>query len=400
MNILFLTQRVPYPPNRGDKLRAFNEIKLLSRNHRIFLACLADDERDLAHKDALSEFCASVDIVYNPPLYAKIRSLAHLISTKPLTLPFFSSNRLRQIVRQKIATEHIDALFAYCSSMAQYVDRVPHLPKIIDFVDVDSEKWAQYAKRSRFPRSWVYAAESRRLRKYERWLAENFQHSIFVSEQEKRDFQRLVCDLPTLTALPNGVDRDLFHPGTEPPEPNTLIFTGAMDYFANIETVQYFVREILPKVRAAMPDVIFYIVGSRPTEEVVQLGRDDPKIIVTGFVESVLPYMHKATVFVAPMRIARGLQNKILEAMASGVPVVTNSLGFEGISAISGQDVFVEDVPEAFAQKVIRLMQEPDLRNSLARRGRQVIETQYAWENNLNRLEHILQEIGKPTNII
>ncbi|GAK51420.1 glycosyl transferase, group I [Candidatus Moduliflexus flocculans] len=390
MNILFLTQRVPYPPNRGDKLRAFNEIKLLARNYRIFLTCLADDERDVAHKAALSEFCASVDIVYNPPLLANMRALAHLISTKPLTLPFFSSNRLRQIVRQKIEKERIDVLFAYCSSMAQYIDRVPHLPKIIDFVDVDSEKWAQYAKRSRVPRSWVYAAESRRLRKYERWLAENFQHSIFVSEQEKRDFQRLVCDVPTLTALPNGVDRGQFYPSATLPDSNTLIFTGAMDYFANIETVIYFTRNILPKIRESVPDVVFYIVGSHPTEEVVQLGRDDPKIIVTGFVESVLPYMHKATAFVAPMRIARGLQNKILEAMASGVPVVTNTLGFEGISAVPGQDILVEDKPEAFAQKVIRLMQEPDLRNSLARKGLQVIEKHYIWENNLERLEYII----------
>ncbi len=393
MNILFLTQRVPYPPNRGDKLRAFNEIKLLARNHRIFLTCLADDERDLAHKAALLEFCASVDIVYNPPIFAKIRSLAHLISTKPLTLPFFSSNRLRQIVREKIEHERIDVLFAYCSSMAQYIDRAPHLPKIIDFVDVDSEKWAQYAKRSHFPRSWVYAAESRRLRKYERWLAETFQYSIFVSEQEKRDFQRLVCNVPTLTALPNGVDRELFHPSATPPAPNTLIFTGAMDYFANIETVIYFVRNVLPKIRESIPDVVLYIVGSRPAEEVLQLGRDDPNIIVTGFVESVLPYMHKAAAFVAPMRIARGLQNKILEAMASGVPVVTSSLGYEGISAKSGEDVLVEDEPERFAQQIARLLKEPQLRQQLSQNGQKVIEQHYNWETNLQRLEQILVDI-------
>ena len=395
MNILFLTQRVPYPPNRGDKLRAFNEIKLLSRNHRILLTCLADDEKDLAHRVPLSEFCASVDIVFNPPLQAKIRSLLHLVTSKPLTLPYFWSSALWNIAQRKIQSEKIDLIFSYCSSMAQYVDKVAGIPKVIDFVDVDSEKWAQYAQRSKFPHAQVYAAESRRLRKYEKFLAETFQHSIFVSAQEKRDFERLVVSRPNFTALPNGVDRALFHPPDTPAPRHALIYTGAMDYFANIETVAYFAREILPIIRQAVPDVTFYIVGSRPTEEVVQLGKDHPNVVVTGFVESVLPYMHKAAAFVAPMRIARGLQNKILEAMAAGVPVVTNSLGYEGIDAQRDADLFVEDQPDRFAQQVIRLLNEPQLRERLAQNGQRVIEQHYDWETNLRHLEQILAGISK-----
>jgi len=391
MNILFLTQRVPYPPNKGDKLRAFYEIKFLSKRHSIDLLCLADDERDLLHKEALLRFCQSVDIVPHSVLSANVRAILGLASSKPLTQPFFYNPQLQAFVRRKLAQQRYDLIFVYCSSMAQYVERVDTIPKVIDFVDVDSEKWAQYAQVASFPKNLVYRLESQRLRKYEQRLASTFQHGFLVSQQEVDDFQRVVCPCDLLTALSNGVDLERFTPSSEPYNPSSLIFTGAMDYFANVETALYFAREIFPCIQQEIPEAAFSIVGSKPAEELRRLAEQNPHIIVTGFVEQVQPYFQKAAVFVAPMRIARGIQNKILEAMAMGVPVVTTSLGFEGIPATPGEDILVEDQPEQFARQVIRLMTEPAAREMVAARARKVIETAFDWDTNLARLEHILE---------
>jgi sugar transferase (PEP-CTERM/EpsH1 system associated) len=395
MNILFLAQRVPYPPNKGDKLRSFNEIKFLSQRHKISLVCLADNEKELQYESELKQYCHSVDIVFLPSYRSKIRSLLYMFSNVPLTLPYFYSKELQSIIHRKLQENTYDLIFAYCSSMAQYVEHVQHIPKVIDFVDVDSEKWAQYAFHAKFPYMYIYRRESKRLRKYEALIARTFQYCFFVSEKEVEDFQKLGYPCSTITPISNGVDTDMFQPSRELYNPNSLVFTGAMDYFANVEAMLYFSREILPLIQKAIPDVKLYIVGSNPSTEIRRLGENHQNIFVTGYVDQVQPYVQKSAVFVAPMRIARGLQNKILEAMAMGVPVVTTSLGFEGITAVPGKDIFVEDQPDHFAKQVIRLMTDPELRKTVSSNARRVIEENYNWEKNLEKLENILLEIVK-----
>jgi sugar transferase (PEP-CTERM/EpsH1 system associated) len=263
-------------------------------------------------------------------------------------------------------------------------------------VDVDSEKWQQYAQYARFPMNLVYRIESRRLRRYERRVIGLFRHGLLVSEKETADFRRLVADLDKVSPLLNGVDTAQFAPGEEPGEPFSMVFTGAMDYFANVEAMLYFVREIMPLIKQQIPEARLYVVGSKPAQELLELARQNPDIIVTGFVDKVQPYMHKAAVFVAPMRIARGVQNKILEGMAAGLPVVTSSLGFEGISAEPGRDLFVEDDPQRFADQVIRLMQDPKLRQSVSRYAREAVVRHYSWESNLQRLDDLLRQVVVP----
>ncbi|PID58038.1 hypothetical protein CSB45_04940 [candidate division KSB3 bacterium] len=390
MNILFLTQRVPYPPNKGDKLRSFHEIRYLARRHQVALLCLTDDEQEIRYEHKLQKFCRSVKVVYQSPLQSKMRALLSLTTSNPLTLPFFYSPRLADLVRTSIQRGEYDLIFVYCSSMAQYVPQNCPIPAIIDFVDVDSEKWAQYAKYAQFPWTVIYRRESRKLRAYESQITKRFQHGFLVSEQEVKDFHRLVSAWDALTALPNGVDFRVFHPGSGEYDSHNLVFTGAMDYFANIEAMQYFCHDILPRIRKEIPDVSLSIVGSKPSEAVRQLAEELPGVTVTGFVESVLPYLHKAAVFVAPMRIARGVQNKILEAMAAGVPVVISSLGFEGLTATPGRDVFVEDDAKDFARQVISLIRDAALRRTVAERARKCIEDHYNWENNLSRLDEAI----------
>jgi len=396
MKILYLSQRIPYPPNKGDKLRAFNEIKYLSKHHEISLLCLTDDCREMGTPQELNRFCKSIDIVYLPKLQSKLQSGLAIFSTISLTLSYFHSKKLKKIVKMKLLSEQYDLIFVYCSSMAQYVDHVHHIPKIIDFVDVDSEKWRQYATYASFPMRLLYRIESYRLRKYEASIAENYQHGVFVSENEAEDFKRMVCPCPTISPILNGVDCEMFTPGTEPYDRNALIFTGAMDYYANVEAVLYFVDQILPLIKNKIENIKLYVVGSNPAKEIILLAKKETNVIITGYVEEVQPYMRKAAVFVAPMRIARGVQNKILEAMAMGVPVVTSSLGYEGITAKQGEDIFVEDAPEHFAMRVIELVEDAELRRAVSEKSRKNVESCYNWEINLGKLEDLLLETQKP----
>lgn len=398
MNILFLTQRVPYPPNKGDKLRSFNEIKFLSQRHDVALVCLTDNEHDLKYQQELQQYCASVDIIRLSSLRSNLQSLFYLPSNIPLTFAYFYSKACQRIVEQKLKQQQWDIIFVYCSSMAQYVEHVHDIPKVIDFVDVDSEKWAQYSQYSTFPKNWVYRSESKRLRKHEQRIAKTFQHCFLVAEREVSDFQKIVCPCPTMTPILNGVDQTAFQPSEDPYQHNMLTFTGDMSYFANVETVLYFSRVILPYIQAAIAGVKFYIVGRNPTEAVHNIAKQNPHVIVTGGVDNIQPYVTQSAAFVAPMRIARGVQNKILEAMAMGVPVVTNSLGFEGITATPGVDIFVEDDPQKFAQQVVALMTDAKLRATVALNARKSIAQHYDWDTNLSVLEktllHVVEQCG------
>ena len=393
MNILYLTQRPPYPPNKGDKLRAFNEIKYLSKNHTIHLFSLTDNRNDLAYIDDLLQFCKTVDIVYKSPIVSKVHSLLALPSTTPLTLRYFFSRKLEQLINKAIQNENIEVIFVFCSSMAQYVDGIPEIPKIIDFVDIDSEKWKQYAVRSKFPYSFIYQREYEYLKKYEKKIATSYSHCFLVSQKEVDDFHNLVYESPSITALPNGVDLEKFYPLTIEKEENSLVFTGAMDYFANVDAMVHFCSDILPLIRKKIPKIKLYIVGSNPSKEILHLGKCNDNIVVTGFVDKVQPYMARSMVFVAPMTIARGVQNKIIEAMAMGLPVVCSSLGHEGIEAKKGEEILVEDINEQFANQVIKLLSIQSDRAKLSASGHQAIERHYSWDSNLKPIDTLLNQL-------
>lgn len=393
MKILFLTQRVPYPPNKGDKLRAFNQLVYLSETHSIHLICLTENKTETTHRCDLLTYCDAVDIFYNSSFKAKLISLLTLPLNKPLTLSYFFSKRLKEHVEQKVSNEKYDLIFVYCSSMAQYVINIDDTPKIIDFVDVDSLKWQQYSRVARFPYNFIYKIESSRLTQYEKKICTLFDYSFLVSKQEVEDFLKFVSPCKTLTAVCNGVDRTRFFPSATSYTPGKIVFSGAMDYFANVQTVVHFAKEIFPLIQQEVPHATFTVVGHNPTDKVKNLAVSNPAIQVTGFVESILPYVQQADVFVAPMQIARGVQNKILEAMAMGVPVVTNSLGFEGINATPGKDLFVEDDPIGFAVKVIGLIKDKNRRSLLKQNGLNLIKDNYDWTTNLKVLEEVISKV-------
>lgn len=404
MKILFIAHRIPYPPNKGDKIRSFNEIKYLSKKHEIHLACLVDENRDLQYVEELKKYCCTVDAVLINKRWAKIKSLFALFPLIPLSVSCFFSKKLKRIIDHKLSTVNFDIIFCFSSAMAQYVMGVKDIPRVMDFVDVDSEKWKQYSDHKSFPMSWIYRMEGKSLSNYEAKIAEDFNYSVFVSQKEVEVFNRLVPRVKNISAITNGIDTDYFNPlynGNNGFEHSTsgeisqkpiIIFTGVMDYFANVEGVKWFVKEVFPIVKGEIPDVKFYIVGTNPTQEIKNLGKDR-NIIVTGFVEDVRKYLAMATVSVAPLRIARGIQNKVLEAMAMGVPVVGTSQVLEGIDPGHDCDLSEENHPEKFAENVVQIIRKESLRETMSRKLMSMVKNKFNWNVNMKQLENILLEV-------
>jgi sugar transferase (PEP-CTERM/EpsH1 system associated) len=394
MRILFLAQRVPYPPHRGDKIATYHYVRHLARRHEVAVACLADGRADLDNVAGLKPLARSVDAVVCSPARRRIRALAALAGDRPLTVAYFDEAELHARVQARLATEHFDVALVYGSGVAQYVQRFPHLPRVIQFSDLDSRKWRQYADAARRPRRWVYSAEAQRLLRYERHLAATFTRSLVCTDAELTDFRRLIPDV-SAEVVRNGVDLDRFRPSRGAKIRHSLVFTGVMNYLPNVDGVVWFCREILPLIRKAVPDVTFTICGSAPTPEVVALGQL-PGVDVTGAVPDTATYLGRAAAVVVPLRIARGVQNKLLEAMAAGLPAVATSAASTGVEGVAGRDLFVADDPAGFASVVVRLLRDDRLRDEIGRAARAAVEANYSWDRTLTRLEDILIEAAEP----
>lgn len=409
MKILYLSHRCPYPPNKGEKIRTFHEIRYLSQHHEIHLACLTQDSADLQHYNDLGRFCETVKIVPFAARRAKLKCLPYLLTPSPLSVPYFYHQELQQHINWFLQNFNFDAILCFSSPMAEYVFRAIKSTKnwqpngtrpllLMDYCDLDSDKWRQYATSSTWPGSWIYGREARELLAYEHRINKIFDHSIFTTQAEVALFKQLCPDVKQLSAIANGVDVDYFHPDNvlsqtieDIRKDNTplLLFTGAMDYQPNIDGVLWFYEQIYPLIRKAMPKVHFFIVGSRPTEEVTKLhGKDG--ITVTGFVDDIRPYYAAADLSVVPLRLARGVQNKVLEALAMVNAVVTTSKALEGIEAQPGRELIVANNPEIFAQQILELLAQPKKRNQLGLSGRQFVNQHHSWDDNMSRLEKLI----------
>lgn len=396
MNVLYVAPCLPYPPHKGERTRAFHLIRHLAREHTIHVACLAGDEDDLDGVAALAEHCASVDAVYRCRTVSRLLGALALLTGTPFSVASSSSSRLRRRIACKLRVERFDAIVVFSAVMGGYVSHVRSVPKVIDFVDVDSELWRLYVDRHRFPYSWIYRREATRLARHEEDIARTFDHSVFVSEGEARLFGRRAGDRP-VSVIANGVDLDYFAPTADahaPANPPSVVFTGTMDYFPNVDAVGHFCRRILPLVQAALPEVHFSIVGRNPTAPVKAHGRQ-PQVTVTGAVPDVRPYLARASVFVAPLRIARGIQNKILEAMAMGVPVVGTSTALLGLEATEGDGIQIADDPADFARAVLALLTDPEWRRLCALRARAYAERRHSWADHGARLAALLRQVAE-----
>ena len=391
--LLYLVHRIPYPPNKGDKIRSFHFLKALAEEYEIFLGTFIDDSEDKQYVDALKPYCKDSFCVDLQPKLAKLISLSGFLRNEALSLPYYRSQALQAWVDRVIDTHHIDQAMIFSSPMAQYLVKHPQVDLVADYVDVDSDKWLQYAKSKPLPASWVYERESQKLLDYEANMASRAKSTLFVSEQESKLFKQLApLVAEKIDYVNNGVDTVFFDPllTYESPFSQTeiaIVFTGAMDYWANVDAVIWFAQHVFPLVKQRCADARFYIVGSKPTRQVLQLADADNSIIVTGRVEDVRHYVANAAVVIAPLRIARGIQNKVLEAMAMAKPVVVTPAAIEGIVISENIQVAVAEAPSEFAEQVIKYLNALD---SIALENRQYVQAEFSWQQNGKRLCEIL----------
>jgi sugar transferase (PEP-CTERM/EpsH1 system associated) len=320
-----------------------------------------------------------------------LRALTGLVTGEPLTLPFYRHAGMQRWVDACFANG-VDRVLAYSSAMARFVMGHSGARRIMDFVDIDSDKWLQYAPTKPWPLSWLYRREGRRLLDWERRVAAEFDAGLFVSSAEAADFAELAPESASkIDYFHNGVDADYFSPERNYPDPypagaKVVAFTGAMDYWPNVDAVLWFAREVLPELRFRQPEWLFAIVGGKPAPEVRALA-SQPGILVTGRVPDVRPYLAHAGAAVAPLRIARGIQNKVLEGMAMARPVVATPQALEGIDAIPGREILVAEDADAMVAAVMDATNNPDLGSAARAR----VMNDYNWAGNLARVDHILE---------
>lgn len=402
-DILYLVHRMPYPPNKGDKVRSYHLLKHLCRSHRVHLGTFIDDPEDLAHLPSVQAMCASVHASRLHPRAARLASLRGLLSGEPLTLPYYRDRSLTAWVADTAARQRIDATVVFSSSMAQYAAAVDPRSVLLDFVDVDSAKWSDYASQHRWPLSWLYRREGARLLDYERRCARQARHSFFATEKEAALFLAKAAESTgRVSAMNNGVDAEFFSPSAAHANPYAtgelaVVFTGAMDYWPNIDAVCWFAQEALPQLRARWPALRFHIVGRNPAAAVQALRSD--AVAVTGTVPDVRPYLQHAAVVVAPLRLARGIQNKVLEAMAMGRPVVAADECVQALSASPGQEIIAARSTADFVAAVSALLEDPGHAQSVGVAGRGRVLASYDWAAHLAVIDVHLAAIapaGRP----
>jgi polysaccharide biosynthesis protein PslH len=391
VKVLFVCHRFPYPPVRGGKIRPFNMIRWLSRSHEVTVASIARSPAEFEKGKGIARYCYRYLGGVIPPWRAWLQALLGVVSSRPSSLGYFYVPQLYRDVQLLLNRESFDLIWVHCSSAAQYVLNHTRCYRVMDFGDMDSEKWYQYARQRFFPLSVIYWLEGFKLRRYERRLAPLFNECTVIAPRERKVLESYGLGIP-ITVIPNGVDLDFFRNNETQYDARSLIFLGRMDYYPNIDGVTYFCREILPLVRKEVPEATFTIVGSNPVARIKDLARL-PGVTVTGEVPDVRPYVRKAAVSVVPLRVASGIQNKVLESMAMRIPVVATPRAAEGVDAVAGEHLLVEDLPEAFAARVVAVMKDQGLRQRLAVAGRRRIEERHSWQACLEILDRILSPV-------
>ncbi len=398
--LLYLVHRLPYPPNKGDKVRSYHLLKHLAARHSVYLGTFVDDPDDAQHLPVVQALCADVCAVPLQPAAARLRSLAGLLSGEALTLRYYRSAALQAWVARTVAAHRIDAVVVFSSSMAPYALAHPSLPLLADLVDVDSAKWTEYAQRHRWPMSWLYRREGERLLAYERKVVAQARRSFLVTDKEVALFDRLAPESQgQVLALGNGVDAEFFHPDAQRPSPFAdgempLVFTGAMDYWPNVDAVCWFVAEALPALRQRWPALRLHIVGRSPTPEVLALA--GAAVCVTGTVPDVRPYLQHAAVVVAPLRLARGVQNKVLEAMAMARPVVAAAHCVGAIDAQAGTELLAASEASDFVDQIGRLLADQPQADAIGQAGRACVLARYSWPARLSGIDQELSRAVAP----
>jgi sugar transferase (PEP-CTERM/EpsH1 system associated) len=364
----------------------------------VFLGTFVDDDEDWQYTDFLQQHCAQCHFVPLNSRRAKIKSLAGLTMGHSLSQHYYASTSMADWVRRVCLEQDVTRALAFSSPMAQFLadDLAAWSCRILDLVDVDSDKWLQYADSKPWPLNWLYRREGKTLLQFEAEAARRFDHSLLVSAPEAALFRKLAPDIADkVSFINNGVDINFFKADITLENPyaqdrDVLVFTGAMDYWPNIDAVCWFADAVLPAVAERFPSLYFYVVGSNPSPAVKALAEKDKRIVVTGRVADIRPYLQYARAAVAPLRIARGIQNKVLEAMAMAIPVIVSEQGLEGVGASHGEEVLLATTVEQYVELLGEVL--AGRHQALGARARATVERDFCWQSNLPALLSLLEK--------
>ncbi|HKW81416.1 MAG TPA: TIGR03087 family PEP-CTERM/XrtA system glycosyltransferase [Casimicrobiaceae bacterium] len=389
MKILYVCHRFPFPPRRGGKIRPFNMIRHLSATHEVHVASLVRSADEAKEGEGLAAHCAGYDMVEVGAAAQLLRMVARLPSYQPSSFGYFHSTELARRIGTRLAAQRFDLIFVHCSSVAPYVAQVEGIPKILDFGDMDSQKWLEYARFRPFPLSLGYRLEGAKLARAEKRLARSFDLCTATTRGEWATLEGLGTGVAT-DWFPNGVDTDYFSPGSEGYDADTICFVGRMDYYPNQQCMTEFCARTWPLLKAARPALKLVIVGADPSPRMRRLA-DLDGITVTGSVPDVRPFLARSALMVAPLEIARGTQNKILEAMAAGVPVVTSRVAAGGVDAGDPEHFLAASTPDEYAAAILRILDDPVERRRLSKAGRARMLSHHAWDKSMQRLDGIIE---------
>ncbi len=384
MKIFVLLSRFPYPLEKGDKLRAYNQIKQLSKNHEIYLCAISDINVDKKYRNALDPFCKSVTIINIRKPGIALNILKAYINGKPLQTGYFYDRKAQQkidILIEKIKPDHI---FCQLIRVSEYVN-TKNIPKTLDYQDVFSKGVERRSHTASFYMKPILRLEYKRLLKYENEVFDLFDNKTIISIPDRDLIPH--NDKDKIAVVINGVDTDFFKPMKIKKEYD-LVFTGNMGYPPNVNASLYLVKEILPLVRKQKPEITLTLAGASPHPDVKAL--ESKNVHVTGWVEDIREFYAKARIFIAPMQIGTGLQNKLLEAMAMKIPSITSPLANQALEAEPGKEILVGNSPEEFAEYIIKLLDDKKLSEKLADNGYSFVQNNYNWESATGKLEKII----------
>ena len=396
MRVLFLTHRLPYAPNRGDRLRAYHMLQYLRTRAELELVSLIHDDEEAVHVEDVRAFVPHVTALRVPPWRTRANAAAAMITQQPLTHALLDAPGVWAAVQDIVERRCPDVVFAYCSGMAKFALQPPldRVPLVLDFVDIDSQKWRDLATESRWPHSWIYRREAATLGEFEARAAAHAAAALVVNAREA-EIARALAPSASIQVLSNGVELDRLRPRASPAGAPRVVFCGVMDYAPNDEGMQWFVREVWPLVRERRADATLSIVGRGPTPALRSLCERDAAIAVTGRVADVRDWLWQSAVGIAPLHVARGVQNKALEAIAAGLPIVITDAVAGGLPAEALSAARVANTPHAFAAHVVDLLNLP----AYERRGIAAAAdlSELTWPRTLAPLWSILERaVGSP----
>jgi sugar transferase (PEP-CTERM/EpsH1 system associated) len=402
MKLLFISPHIPYPPDKGDKVRSSHELQaFIERGHEVHLLAFADDLNDLNYQVDLRRMCATVGIVPLRRVWAIARALVNLAFLCPLSRGYFASRKMRRLVKRAVSDNDFDAVFVCSSPMAQYVPRELASRAVVDMADIDSEKWLDRAAGANPFSSWVCSLEWKRLREYEYKVVTRFANTVVATRREADLLDRLdeFTRRARLRTIAGGVDLDHFRPSSQSPDTISprLVFVGAMDDFANVEGARYFAEEIFPLIRSRESRAKFSIIGANPTDEVKKLARY-PGVIVSGEAPDARSYLREATLCVVPLRRARGAHREVLETMAAGKAVIASPEAVAGLRVVNGEHLVIAGSPRRFADAALEVIRDASLRENLETQARRFVEAEHDWKTLLHRLVELVEAVGRREN--